>query len=199
MFSSRWHHFFPALLILLALTGCSHVAGNYPVRSKPKAALPEEFKTPQGMETTLVWEEAGRVHGFLSLWRDTSERAATFKRLAASSGLEAHKKGAQMYADLSEKGIAEAALWVFFAKDAEYRCSTGDFEVQFDDGTFVRDQGVLYVETRDMEKPYRYTRDGGLILSREPVGKGEPLRVLLFLPAENLGKKITKVAYMRES
>ena len=189
----------PVLLILGSLTGCSHVVGNYPARTAPKSLLPEEYKTPYGSDTDLVWSEPGQVHGFLSLWRDTSERAETFKKLATDSGLEVHREGARMYADLSKAGIAEAVLWVFFGRDVEFRCSQGDFEVQFSDGTTVRDQGVLYVEPRDVEKPYRYTRDGGLILSVEPVGKGEPLRVLLFLSAENLDKKITKVAYMRDA
>lgn len=189
----------PVILILGCLAGCGHIAGNYPTQTAPKSLLPEEFKTPYGSDTDLVWSEPGRVHGFLSLWRDTSERAETFKKLAADSGLEVHREGARMYADLSEAGIAEAALWVFFGRDVEVRCSQGDFEVQFSDGTTVRDQGILYVEPRDVEKPYRYTRDSGLILSAEPVGKGEPLRVLLFLPAEHLDKKITKVTYRRDA
>ena len=196
--SSTFLRYISTILLVFVLAGCGHIAANYPVHKTPKSLLPEKFKTPYGGETNLVWLEPDRVHGFLSLWRDTSERAKTFKKLAADSGLEAHREGARMYEKLSEEGIAEAALWVFFAKEVDFRCSKGDFEVQFADGTAVRDQGVLYVEPRDVEKPYRFTRDGGLILSAEPVGKDEPLRVLLFLSAENLDKKIAKVTYMRD-
>ena len=74
-------------------------------------------------------------------------------RVAADSGLEVHREAVKMYGHLSKAGLAEAALWVFFGKGVEIRCSTGSFEVRFDDGTTARDQGVLYVETREVENP----------------------------------------------
>lgn len=181
------------LFLLSLLAGCGHVAGNYPAQTAPKSLLPDEYKSPSGRKTSLVWVDPGRVHGFLSVWRDTEERAATFRKLYSDSGLEVHKEGAEMFAGLSEQGLAEAHMWVFFEKGIEIPVSKGDFEVQFSDGTTTRDLGIMRFEPRDQAKPYRFTRDGGVMLSDVPVGRGEPLRVLLFLPSDKLDQKIASV------
>lgn len=184
-----------ACCLFVSVAGCGHVDANYPVQSRPNSSLPNEFNTPDGAETLLVWRAPGRVHGFLARWRDTSERARTFRSLFANSRLPVHREAAKMYDDLSDGGIAEASIWAFFAKGVKLPCGTGDFEVEFDDGTRVRDEGVLYVEIRDAHSPYRYTKDGRITLSREIVAKGEPVRIIIFLPKEYLKQRIVEVSY----
>ncbi len=177
------------------LAGCGHVDANYPVKSQPKSSLPSEFKTPDGGTTLLVWNDPGRVHGFLSKWRDTSVRADIFRGLLANSRLPVHRDAAKMYDDLSAAGIAEASIWAFFAKGVKLPCRTGDIEVEFADGTKVRDEGVLYVEIRDAHTPYRYSRESRITLSRDIVAKGEPVRIIVFLPKEHLNQRIIGVTY----
>jgi hypothetical protein len=177
------------------MAGCGHVDANYPVQSHPKSSLPTEFKTPDGGKTFLIWNEPGRVHGFLSKWRDTSVRADIFRGLLANSRLPVHRDAAKMYDDLSAAGIAEASIWAFFAKGVKLPCRTGDIEVEFADGTRVRDEGVLYVEIRDSHTPYRYSRESRITLSRDIVAKGEPVRIIVFLPKEYLNQRIIGVTY----
>lgn len=187
------------LVLFLALTGCAHVAGNYPDSKKPKSALPDEFTSPQGKETDLAWVVPGKVHGFVNFWRDCSVRADFFRKIAAQSNLEVHREGARQFEALSEAGIAEITLFVFFARDVEVSIKKGDFEVTFDDGTVVRDVGVLRSEPRDVEKPYRSTREGPTKLSSEPVGDPkQPLGMAIFVPAEHLDKQVTGVRYTGE-
>ncbi len=183
--------------LIAATAGCGHVAANYPDLSAPKPWLPTEYTSRRGREGKLVWQDPGQVHGFLTLWRDTGERAAAFRKLAANSGSAVHREGAKMYADLSADGIAEITMWVFFGKNVRRPCRKGDFRIHFSDGTTTPDVGVLRLEPRDMEKPYRYTRDGGFTLSSDPVGDREPLFVILFVPAEYLSKEIESVVYTR--
>jgi len=183
------------IFLLGLLAGCGHVAANYPVPKMPKPDLPTEFTTPYGGKTHLVWNEPERVHGFLSKWRDTSERAKIFWDLAATSGLPVHKEAAKMYEALSAEGIAEASIWAFIAKGVEFPCRTGDLEVEFDDGTKIRDKGILYVEIRDHHSPYRYSKESRIKLSRDIVSKGEPLRMIIFLPKKHLGQRITGMTY----
>lgn len=188
----------PVIIILLSLSlaGCGHVSGNYPVR-EVKPLLPEKFKSPRGQETVLTWVEEGRIHGFLGLWRDTSERAEAFRKLAARSGLDVHKEGAEMFDALSEEGIAEMTLFVFFVRGVSVTCNTGDFQITFTDGTVVQDVGILRYEPRDTAKPYRYTRDGAVKLNSEPVGKDEPLPVVVFVAADHLGKSVESIKYLK--
>ncbi len=188
-----------SLLTLVFTVGCGHVRGNYPTYPKAKTSLPEKFKSPLGHDTKLVWVEEGKLHGFLSLWRDTSERADAFRKLAQQSGLEVHREGAEMFDQLSAEGIAELAMFVFFARGTELICGAGDFEIEFADGVTVHDRGLLRYEPRDTRKPYRYTRDGRVTLSDEPTGAGEPLPVMIFVPAEHLGKSVVAVRYLATS
>lgn len=188
-----------SLISLIAVAGCGHVAGNYPVQARKQPSLPAEFKSPMGHDTTLIWVEESRIHGFLSFWRDTKEHADTFRRIAAQSGLEVHRQAIKMYDKLSADGIAEMTCFVFFARDVSVTCTTGDFEITFGDGTVVRDVGILRYEPRDVNKPYRYTKDGAVELSSEPVGDKEPLPVIIFVPAEHLGKTVEAVTCSRAS
>ena len=184
-----------ACCLFVSLIGCGHVDANYPVQSRPKSSLPDEFNTPDGGETLLVWNDPGHVHGFLAKWRDTSERAKVFRSLAANSRLPVHRDAAKMYQDLSDAGIAEASIWAFFAKGVKLPCRTGDIEVEFADGTKIRDEGILYVEIRDAHNPIRYTKDSRITLSRDIVAKGEPVHIIVFLPKEYLNQRIIKVSY----
>lgn len=187
------------LIGLVILTGCAHVAGNYPDERASKTSLPEEFKSPQGEETRLAWVVPGKVHGFANYWRDTSVRADFFREIAAQSNLDVHREGARQFAALSDKGIAELTMFAFFGKNVEVPIRKGDFEVTFDDGTVVRDVGVLRAEPRDQVKPYRSTREGPTRLSSEPVGDpGKPLGMAIFLPAEHLDKQVASVRFAGE-
>jgi hypothetical protein len=187
------------LLFLMTLAGCAPVAGNYPDQRASKSSLPDEFKSPQGTETQLAWVVPGRVHGFVNFWRDTSVRADFFRKIAAQSNLEVHREGARQFDALSEAGIAEITMFAFFGKNVELAVKKGDFEVTFDDGTVVRDVGVLRSEPRDTKKPYRSTRAGPTKLSSEPVGDPEkPLGMAIFVPAEYLDKKVASVRFTGE-
>ena len=187
----------PVLFLLLVwLSGCGHVAGNYPQARITSRALPTEFTTPRDQQARLVWQDPDRVHGFVSWWRDCGRHADIFRDLAGQSRLPVHRDAVKMYDDLSAEGLGEAMVWAFFARGVELPCRTGSFEVEFDDGTRVRDEGVLYVEKKDMHRPYRWTRQGPLKLSAKLVGKGEPLPMILFLPKKQLGRKIVKVEYL---
>ncbi len=181
------------VLLVVWLSGCGHVAGNYPQANVSSRALPTEFTTPRDEKARLVWQEPDRVHGFVSLWRDCAVHADIFRDLAGQSRLPVHRDAVKMYDDLSREGLGEAVIWAFFARGVELPCRTGSFEVEFADGTRVRDEGVLYVEKKDMHKPYRWTREGHLKLSARLVGQGKPLPMILFLPKENLGKQIVAV------
>ena len=187
------------LIGLVILTGCAHVAGNYPDERASKWTLPDEFKSPQGKETQLAWVVPGKVHGFVNFWRDCSVRADFFRKIAAQSNLEVHREGARKFDALSEAGIAEITMFAFFAKNVEVPIRKGDFEVTFDDGTVVRDVGVLRSEPRDVNKPYRSTREGPTKLSSEPMGDPEkPLGMAIFVPAEHLDKQVVSVRFTGE-
>ncbi len=67
--------------------------------------------------------------------------------------------------------------------------------MEFADGTKIRDEGILYVEIRDAHNPIRYTKDSRITLSRDIVAKGEPVRIIVFLPKEYLNQRIIKVSY----
>ena len=188
-------HLLPIVLLALVFAaGCAPVRGNYPTYPEADNSLSEKFKSPLGHDTRLVWVEEGELHGFLSLWRDTSERAEAFRKLAQQSGLEVHREGAEMFDKMSKQGLAELAMFVFFTKGTKLSCGTGDFEIEFDDGTKVRDSGILRYEPRDTTKPYRYSRDNKVTLSDEPVGAGEPLPVMIFVAKEHLGKRVVSVS-----
>lgn len=187
------------LIGLLLLAGCAHVAGNYPDERASKASLPDEFKSPQGTETRLVWDVPGKVHGFMNFWRDCSVRADFFRKIAAQSNLEVHREGARKFDALSEAGIAEITIFAFFGKNVEVPIRKGDFEITFDDGTVVSDVGVLRSEPRDVNKPYRSTREGPTKLSSEPMGDPEkPLGMAIFVPAEHLDKQVVSVRFTGE-
>lgn len=187
------------LTTILAMAGCAHVAGNYPDKRASKSALPDEFKSPQGQETRLAWVVPGKVHGFMNFWRDCSVRADFFREMAAQSNLEVHREGARQFDALSEAGIAEITMFVFFGKNVEVPIRKGDFEITFADGTVVPDEGVLRAEPRDVNKPYRSTREGPTTLSNEPVGDPEKtLGIAIFVPAEHLDKQVASVRFTGE-
>jgi len=181
------------LVIPLFATGCGHVAANYP-GVPGLEPLPDTFTTPRGDDTRLVWVEPGRVHGFLGYWRDTMERSDIFQDLAEKSGLEAHRDGVEMYRALSEEGIAEMTVFVFLGKGVTREVETGAFEIRFTDGTVIRDVGVLRVEPRDTETPYRWTRRGPITLSEEPFGRKKALPIIVFAPKVHLGLEVESIA-----
>jgi len=184
------------ICLLFPITGCGHVSYNFPVHTQSKSVLPEEFKAANGQNTTLVWFEKGRVHGFLSKWRDTSDRARSFWDRVATSGAPVIVETAITFDKLAEQGLAEATIMVFLAKDIVLPCNTGIFEVEFDDGTQVRDNGVLYVERRDAHDPYHFSENGKLFLKREIGGKENPIQMILLLPNKFLNRQIVKVTYL---
>jgi len=193
-----WFFFSFPILVIVILTGCGRVAGNYPDSRVQVSALPDEFKSPRGHDTVLRWNAPGKVHGFLSMFRDTGERAEAFRMLAGQSNLDVHREGAVMFQKMSDEGIAEIVMFVFFARDVAVTCKTGDFEIAFTDGSTVGDLGVLRYEPRDTTKPYRITKEGPVKLSGEPVGKEKPLPVSIFVSAENLGKVVESIRFTKE-
>jgi hypothetical protein len=183
--------------VLLVLSGCGHVAGNYPVPKKRPPQLPETYEI-QGESKPVVWERPGEVRIFALDWRNLKE-SIPMLRAAVNAGQRQAEPYLRFIEPLAEKNLVLYSVAAFLHKDASLQIPPGRIEISFADGTSATDQGTFFIERKNDQVRFRDSRNKVLkVESKYASEPGKPVVLSFILPEEDLGKKVTSVRYARD-
>jgi hypothetical protein len=178
--------------LLLALSGCGHVAGNYPpVKVKVPKELPREYKARDTV-LPMVWSDPGRVHGFGNTVRMASEVAGQLE-MAAKMGNAAAARDAKILARMAEDNLAFAVMILFVDKTVEFRVDEGDLQVAFSDGSTANDAGVLLYKPGTMQDDPNLSLNSALKIRGKDDPKVQGRWAFVFFPAEHAQKTVASI------
>ena len=183
------------LLILFStlclLAGCGTVAANYPPATTPEPDLPATHSSNLG-ETPLVWREPEQLHGFLANWEAPESRAESFRNLAVSRNDNNARIASDLLFAAAQKGLASIVLHMFFAPDIpSFTLKTGDLVIEFEDGTQVRDEGIL--AGGSIGRPL-VSWDQPIVMPDKRSGRGKMQFVIAFAPRRYLDRRVVRIA-----
>lgn len=186
------------ITVLLALSGCGHVSGNYPVPKKRPPQLPETYEI-QGEQKHVVWERPGEVRIFALDWRNIKETIPML-RAAVNAGQRQAEPYLRFIEPLAEKDMALYSVAAFIHKDASLQVPLGRMEISFTDGTSAIDHGSFFIEQKKKDQiRFRDSRNKTLkVESKYAVEPGKPVVVSFILPEEHYGKSVSAVRYVRD-
>lgn len=188
----------PPLLVgaALLLGACGHVAGNYPEpRSAPEPApLPESFRLGN-IKGDLVWQEAGRIHGFLMLWEHASVSTERLHQYAIQGNAVA-RRDEDRFRAMADRDLACAAVWVFVAPGFHRAIRPEQVRLEFEDGSSAPAEELFLYNPPRTEQPVQSSVSGTITLRAEDDPDHSGRYLYCFFPAEQLGMKLARVVQL---
>lgn len=184
------------ITVIVALSGCGHVSGNYPVPKKRPPQLPEQYEV-QGESKPVVWERPGEVRVFALGWRNVAQTVPMLRN-AVNAGQQQAEPALKFFEPLAENDKVVYSVAAFVHKSATMQIPLGRIEISFADGESVTDQGAFFVEQNKGQIRFRDSRNKTLkVESKYATEPGKPVVVSFIVDAEHLDKNVTAVRYVR--
>ncbi|MCP4572541.1 MAG: hypothetical protein GY838_09350 [bacterium] len=186
------------IIVIVALSGCGHVSGNYPVPKKRPPQLPEQYENRAGEALPVVWERPGEVRVFGFGWRDPSANLDQLRQ-AINAGQRQFEPHLRMMEPIADDGYVLYTVAVFVTKEATLEVPLGRVEVFFSDGSTATDLGAFFAEQSRNQVRYRDSRNKKLnVQSKYATAPGTPIMLAFILPAEHLEKPVSRLNYVRD-
>ncbi len=184
------------IALLVAASGCGHVAGNYPVPKKRPPALPDTYEI-RGETVPVVWERAGKMRAFAMGWLDPQQIVPRLEK-AIAGGYREGEKELRILKPLADKNKVLFNAAFFLTKDGEVPMRKGQLEITFSDGSKVRDGGAMFREFKKSQMKVHDSRNKTIKLRHKySTERGKPVVLSIILPADYLNKDVTRVGYAR--